>query len=177
MFAASLDAIRVAPLRPDLAVAIAHMEFADAEPDAAADAMLAAATKVAPGVSVTMKSVWLGVLLMGFIMTFSGKAWTLNVGFNIVPGVFAAMTSMSAQKDHPNLPQSVYFPIAVGRGVFVACHFWCYMLHEVFMSFCAGFLVALIGMLAFKCARHRCPFPGGHRQSRFTCFLRLCGVS
>merc|ERR1711881_247645 len=86
--------------------------------DAAVKAKLAATTKVAPGVTVTMKSVWLGVLFMGFMMAFSGKAWTLNVGFNIVPSVFAAMTTMSSQQDHPNLPQSDYFPIAVGVGVF-----------------------------------------------------------
>merc|ERR1719262_750001 len=118
-----------------------------AEPDAAADAKLAATTKVAPGVSVTMKSVWLGVLFMGFMMAFSGKAWTLNVGFNIVPSVFAAMTTMSSQQKNPGLPQSDYFPIAVGVGVFVVCYFLCYMLHEVFMATCAGFLVALVGVL------------------------------
>merc|ERR1719420_9365 len=80
-------------------------------------------------------------------MAFSGKAWTLNAGFNTIPSVFAAMMSMSAQQDHPNLPQSDYFPIAVGVGVFVVCYFLCYMLHEVFMSVCAGFIVALIGVL------------------------------
>merc|ERR1719473_903424 len=128
-------------------VMMAQQEVANAEPDAAADAKLAATTKVAPGVSVTMKSVWLGVLFMGFMMAFSGKAWTMNVGFNIVPSVFAAMTAMSAQQDHPNLPQSDYFPIAVGCGVFVVCYFLCYMLHEIFMATCAGFLVSLIGVL------------------------------
>jgi len=122
------------------------MGMADAD-DAAVKAKLAATTKVAPGVSVTMKSVWLGVLFMGFMMAFSGKAWTMNVGFNIVPSVFAAMTAMSAQQDHPNLPQSDYFPIAVGVGVFIVCYFLCYMLHEVFMATCAGFLVALVFVL------------------------------
>merc|ERR1719473_2446375 len=128
-------------------VMMAAVSLVGAEPDAAADAKLAATTKVAPGVSVTMKSVWLGVLVMGFMMAFSGKAWTLNVGFNVVPSVFAAMTTMSSQQKNQSLPQSDYFPIAVGVGVFVVCYFLCYMLHEIFMSVCAGFLVALIGVL------------------------------
>jgi len=120
--------------------------LATAEPDdAAVKAKLA--QNVAPGVSVTMKSVWFGVLFMGFMMAFSGKAWTLNVGFNIVPSVFAAMTTMSSQQKNQSLPQSDYFPIAVGCGVFVVCYFLCYMLHEVFMATCSGFLVALIGVL------------------------------
>merc|ERR550514_1698311 len=92
-----------------------------------------------------MKSVWLGVLFMGFMMAFSGKAWTLNVGFNIIPSVFAAMTTMSSQQKNQSLPQSDYFPIAVGCGVFVVCYFLCYILHEVFMATCSGFLVAFIG--------------------------------
>merc|ERR1719174_2425701 len=113
--------------------------------DAAVKAKLA--QSAAPGVSVTMKSVWLGVLFMGFMMAFSGKAWTLNVGFNIVPSVFAAMTAMSSQQKNPSLPQSDYFPIAVGCGVFVVCYFLCYMLHEIFMATCAGFMTSLIFVL------------------------------
>merc|ERR1719335_1855599 len=127
---------------------ISYMGLMSAEPDdAAVKAKLAQTTKVAPGVSVTMKSVWLGVLFVGFMMAFSGKAWTLNVGFNTVPAVFAAMTAMSSQQKNPSLPQSDYFPIAVGVGVFVVCYFLCYMLHEVFMASCAGFMTALIFVL------------------------------
>lgn len=101
----------------------------------------------APGVSVTMKSVWLGVGGMGFMMAFSGKAWTMNAGFNTIPAVFAAMTTMSSQQKNPSLPQSDYFPIFVGGLVFLACFWLCYMLHEVFMATSAGFIVALIGVL------------------------------
>merc|ERR1719420_1740404 len=123
---------------------LAEVGLTSADPDAAS---LKQTTKLGPGVSVTMKSVWLGVLFMGFMMAFSGKAWTLNVGFNTVPAVAASMTAMSSQQKNPSLPQSDYFPIAVGCGVFVVCYFLCYMLHEVFMATCAGFLLSFIFVL------------------------------
>merc|ERR1712139_428356 len=52
--------------------------------------------------------------------------------------------AMSSQQKNPSLPQSDYFPIAVGAGVFIVCYFLCYMLHEIFMSTVSGFMVALI---------------------------------
>merc|ERR1719420_713699 len=123
---------------------LAEVGLTSADPDAAS---LKQTTKLGPGVSVTMKSVWLGVLFVGFMMAFSGKAWTMNVGFNTIPAVFAAMTAMSSQQKNQSLPQSDYFPIAVGCGCFVVCYFLCYMLHEIFMATCAGFMTALIFVL------------------------------
>merc|ERR1719174_960317 len=54
---------------------------------------------------------------------------------------------MSSQQKNQSLPQSDYFPIAVGCGVFAVCYFLCYMLHEVFMATCSGGLVSLIFVL------------------------------
>merc|ERR1711981_203667 len=63
---------------------------------------------------------------------------------NTIPAVFGFMTATSSQQKNPGLPQSDYFPIAVGAGVFIVCYFLCYMLHEIFMATCAGGMVALI---------------------------------
>jgi len=73
-----------------------------------------------------------------------GKAWTMNVGFNTIPAVCAVMTATSSQQKNPSLPQSDYFPMACGAGVFVVCYFLCYMLHEIFMASCAGAMTCLI---------------------------------
>merc|ERR1719428_239057 len=94
-----------------------------------------------------MKTVWLGVAFVGFLMAFSGKAWTMNVGFNSIPAVFAIMTATSYQQKNQSAPQSDYFPLACGGGVFIVCYFICYMLHEVFMATCSGAMVSLIGVI------------------------------
>merc|ERR1719421_1376550 len=71
----------------------------------------------------------------------------MNVGFNTIPAITAMMTATSSQQKNPSLPQSDYFPMACGAGVFVVCYFLCYMLHEIFMATCAGFMTSLIFVL------------------------------
>ena len=51
---------------------------------------------------------------------------------------------IAAEKKTAACRNRIIFPIAVGVGVFVVCYFLCYMLHEVFMSVRAGFLVVQI---------------------------------